>query len=437
MKRRVILAACGIGTIAILLLGGISIKSWILPAAHYSAGNRSFNAGNYEAALQEYLSCIEWKDASEKAEQASFGVHYNAGVMAIAVGDYNLAQEELLASHGFQDAAERICSAQYLSAQALKKAGQTVEAAKIFAKLETYSDSEQQVMNCAQTLVDSGKFSEAQTIYSLLNNAEAKNMALYCQGMDAFENGEDSKAIAALEKTTGISGVETILHQAMFRKAERAFASGDYVTATSLFQQLSSDPEAAEKAVISLFYEAEIDYAAGKLNQAKKCYLSLPQGYERDGISVPSRISAIDAKSVYLNLCGVWTTESAVQYTVKKVDLTNGVWTARGGKAENLKCTIGCVILENGRLHLQGEIQYYRFTSYEKEKSEEVLCTVPIDQDIITMPYSFMADESVKVTIAPNSVTLVFSEKATPYEEWYFYDQYETECVYDQKLEEY
>ena len=436
-RRRRTLAACAVCAAVILAAGAVCARTFVLPSLHYASAESAFSSGDYAKAEKEYLASGLWKDAAEKADEAALGVHYSAGVAAIASGDYALAEDELKLSNGFLDASEQILAARYGAAEQEENAGNYAAAAESFAALGTYSDSASRVLACAEALSDRGEYKAAQSAYELLSSSEAKNGALYAEGMAAYESGDDALAIVSLEQVSGMSGAEETLRLARYRRAQACYESGDYAEAAELYRLLAGYEDADAQLTLSLFYEAEAAYAEGKLNTAAECYRALPEGYERDGVSVAARLKAIEDKSNFLWLCGLWTTDGSASYSVKKVNSTNGVWNQRAGTADGLQADIRCVILDNGRLHLEGSVQYMRFTAYDKETSEEELCTAELDQDILSFPYSFLADDHVKITVKADHVELLYSEDVQSYEEWYYYDKFETECSYETKLETY
>ncbi len=150
-------------------------------------------------------------------------------------------------------------SRSYEEAAALLESGSYAEAAQLFAELEDYSDSEEQLTLTrymqAVDLMENGSYAEAAELFAKLGNykdsAEQCSSARYALAKSYLQSGEYDKAIAAYERLEGYSDSKTMLREASIAKAYWLAECGDYNAALELLESLPGYDD-VEQAIFSI-----------------------------------------------------------------------------------------------------------------------------------------------------------------------------------------
>ena len=143
------------------------------------------------------------------------------------------------------------------------EAGEYEKAESGFASLGDFHDSrkladecarKQQVQNYekAKTLFEAQDYKAAASIFSGLGNYEdSGNYAVYCNGMNAFSDGEYRKAQDLFLSVSGFLDADKwaeassmMEKETIYREALEKFENGEYQTALGLFQQISGYEDA-------------------------------------------------------------------------------------------------------------------------------------------------------------------------------------------------
>ena len=156
----------GSGVIAIALLGVLT-KQVIIPNVQYSNAEHKAQSGEYDEAIQAFISLGDFKDASEKVLETK----YNWAKDKLAQGDTEGAISLFSTLGDYSDARAQITEiqnqTQYDKAMAAYQAKQYADAQSIFAALGSYKDSAEKATDCKN------KIGEAH--YSAATTALSKN----------------------------------------------------------------------------------------------------------------------------------------------------------------------------------------------------------------------------------------------------------------------
>ena len=156
----------GSGVIAIALLGVLT-KQVIIPNVQYSNAEHKAQSGEYDEAIQAFISLGDFKDASEKVLETK----YNWAKDKLAQGDTEGAISLFSTLGNYSDARAQITEiqnqTQYDKAMAAYQSKQYADAQSLFETLGSYKDSAEKVADCKN------KIGEAH--YSAATTALSKN----------------------------------------------------------------------------------------------------------------------------------------------------------------------------------------------------------------------------------------------------------------------
>ena len=232
----------------------------------YEEAEGMFNEGKYEEAVVAYESLGDYKDAPDRAKEASYcvaetffnnGRYSDAAFAFKSLGDYNDAQNR------YEEAQNAFS---YTVAEALFNDGRYEEAAKAFEKLGDYSDASkrrEEAQNAlhyaeAEALFDEGKYEEAAIAFEALGDyKDASDQAAVVR-----ERILEVNYSASIEGYQNCLEIELYLKDAaqIFERYNEEFLSyGDY---------RDSQEKAAECGKYQLYFEGRDLYRDGKYEQA-------------------------------------------------------------------------------------------------------------------------------------------------------------------------
>ena len=204
----------GSGVIAIALLGVLT-KQVIIPNVQYSNAEHKAQSGEYDEAIQAFISLGDFKDASEKVLETK----YNWAKDKLAQGDTEGAISLFSTLGDYSDARAQITEiqnqTQYDKAMAAYQAKQYADAQSIFAALGSYKDSAEKATDC-KNKIGEAHYSAATTalskndtstaLHEFLQAVPYKDSIAHARSLGKFDN-----RISAYRHTVGLQEGGTVI----------------------------------------------------------------------------------------------------------------------------------------------------------------------------------------------------------------------------------
>ncbi len=257
----------------------------------------------YEHAIEltqagSYSEAIQAFEESQLDDYERY-ISYCNGMIELGVEDYQAAIDDLIASEGIEDADTQVITAKGLWADQL------------------YSGEEYQ---------------RAADLYSEVGNTEKEREAGLAYGDQLFDSGDYQAALDVYEK---------------YEDAERVAKAQDAIE---------------QQRLASVFDEAESHFQSQDYSSAREEFASLPEGYERNGVSSSTRVGQIDAAQPVLDAAGRYSGSGSFR--------SKEIWSAGDGRWESwdyddvpCSCVVECSINDDGSVTVTVSASYtYAYT---------------------------------------------------------------------------
>lgn len=189
-------------------LGDYRDSALKMQAAYYAAGERYYDAQDYDAAAEYFLQAGDFSDAYRRATDCL----YTPAVNAMNGGDFARAAEMLEKIPGYRDARSRLMQCYYQLGLALMKE-------------EAYD----------------GAISNFELAAAELPEAEeARKECVYLSAMSLLENGLTGDALTLLLSIPGHKDADAQASQLLYARAEDSLKSKDYAAVIDTLSQLSA-----------------------------------------------------------------------------------------------------------------------------------------------------------------------------------------------------
>lgn len=233
----------------------------------------AYDRGEYESAAESFESLGDFSDSELRAMNArtkadpvgNMERDYQAALALLASGDHEGAKAAFLALGDYKDSAGRAAQAEkdgvYAEAEAKLAAGDTAGAKKLFASLGEYKDAPARVAaieggianaeteKSYQSALEKVGYKDWQganvLFLSLGEYKDSKTYADYTYGMMTFSSRDYESAYNCFAACAEFLDAAEMAKESKYQLAVKAYHSGDYSRAMTLFSELGTYGDSA------------------------------------------------------------------------------------------------------------------------------------------------------------------------------------------------
>ena len=261
------------------------------PARRYQKAMKAWDNGDYEKAAAEFEAMGNFKDAVDRAAEATAEMHYSKGKKAFEDGDYETAKAEFTEAGSYKDAADMVKESEkanhYISGCSLLVSGKYDSAIIELNKAEGYKDSETLIKRCyfelGEIALANNNLDEATEYYKRAGNyqnaSEKSSEISYNRGNSAYNSGNFLEAANYFAQAGNFSDAEQRAKELYYKLGNEAFDKKDYDNASNYLKLAGDHLDASEKAKVAAYNSAAIYLKSKDYEKAGK-YLALAGDYK-------------------------------------------------------------------------------------------------------------------------------------------------------------
>lgn len=300
----ILVAAAGIIVVAI----GVTIFFVTLPGRKYKKAVKAYDRGDYAAAASQFEAMGNFRDAVERAEEATKMMHYDNGQKAFDSGDFEKAKEEFAAAGDFKDAPTMITTSEraghYQKAAMLLTSGDYKAAITEFEYSDRYNDASEQIRKCYYQLGEAAlakdSLDEAVEYFNLAgtySDASRKSSEInYKRAETAYNSGDVLLAAKYFSEAGAYNNADKRAKEIYYTLGVTAYKKKDYVTAAEHLR-LAGNYKDAETYANAAYYTNAVTFLKAKNYEKAGLYLGLAGTYKNaDQLMIKSIQNLVNAK---------------------------------------------------------------------------------------------------------------------------------------------
>lgn len=393
-------------------------------------------AGDHEdaptlLALAQGMAALEAEQYAQAAEAlAQAGAAADPAALAYAQGrtslagkDYSAARAAFAQAEGFADSETLLAQAE--QAMHLQEADRLFRDGQYLEALGEYllAGDLQQLVPCLRGAIGQGQAEAALELCAGLEapDEEAGLWLRYLKAAALAGQNKYEKAIPQLEQLQELPEAAALLEDSLHSYTAQLEQKGSYAKAIPYYEMLGAKPEKLDEL---RFLQAESEYAKGNLNTARSFYEALPKGYTHSGIAAADRLEILEKNSRFAALCGKWRASSGKIETKQTYVLSNSsyFWYDTYTNAPAY-VDLHCIIGEDGRVTVCGDVDYIRFTNYSDYTYNLKRETVTEHFSLVTptVPYALLKTDTASLTFNLDTLKLTFRQVVRDPEVYYYF----------------